>query len=110
MIMGGEPVLQQLGILSSTPYGYRVAYPAGKEHLKGSSSGVGCRLSKDLRNFDNHIAFWGTVVYGIDEGDGWLRLSSLPPLPDQHGEGPSSLGVARNRSVRVSAAVPQCHG
>jgi len=46
--------------------------------LFAESPGLGYRRSKDLsdRSPDDSMAAWGTVVRGIDDGSGWLRVGS----------------------------------
>jgi len=43
--------------------------------LRSSSAGLGYRKSKHLEDkVGKTIAHWGELVYGFDEGDGWLRI------------------------------------
>ena len=45
--------------------------------LKALTDGLGLRRSKRLEDLlPNCLAPWNTTVQGIDEGDGWLRLSA----------------------------------
>jgi len=43
--------------------------------VKENTSGLGFRKSKDLNDKDlGNIASWGSIVQGIDVGDGWLKV------------------------------------
>eukprot|EP00439_Symbiodinium_sp_Y106_P068204 s46_g11.t1 len=52
--------------------------------LHAGTEGVNYRFSKDLEDIDlSCTAFWGSVVEGVDEGDGWLCVSGELYLPMQ---------------------------
>ena len=43
--------------------------------LNSQTDGILFRFSKDLLDFDEeHLAEWGSIVTGIDEGDGWPHV------------------------------------
>jgi len=43
--------------------------------LQASTKGLGYRLSKHLHDKDGaELAEWGTLVLGIDQGDGWVKV------------------------------------
>ncbi|CAE7225485.1 nhaA [Symbiodinium sp. CCMP2592] len=52
--------------------------------LHAGTDGVNYRFSKDLEDIDlSCTALWGSVVEGVDEGDGWLCVSGELYLPMQ---------------------------
>ncbi|CAE7203482.1 unnamed protein product, partial [Symbiodinium microadriaticum] len=52
--------------------------------LHAGTEGVNYRFSKDLEDIDlSCTALWGSVVEGVDEGDGWLCVSGELYLPMQ---------------------------
>lgn len=52
-------------------------YLVDNSELQHRGEGVRYRLSKDLKDQDPlPAAAWGSVVVGVDEGDGWLRVGT----------------------------------
>jgi len=50
-------------------------YLVDNSHLQVATKGVPFRFSKDTKQRDlRTIAFWGSMISGVDEGDGWLRV------------------------------------
>jgi hypothetical protein len=55
------------------PNTWRVTTQDG--HLRSSTAGLAYRKSKNLDDkVGKGVADWGSLVYGYDEGDGWIRL------------------------------------
>jgi len=50
-------------------------YFMDNSHLQHASKGITYRFTKVGKDRDSRsIAFWGSTVRGVDEGDGWLRV------------------------------------
>merc|ERR1712190_511531 len=63
--MKGVQVLEQVG-----PNQFR----ADNTFLRSSYKGMVCRRSKNVEDQTDLRVFWGNVITGFDEGDGWVRL------------------------------------
>jgi hypothetical protein len=49
---------------------------------KEPTHGIGYRSKPELAaKIEGHCFYWGTTVEGIDEGNGWLRVQQVPPVP-----------------------------
>mmetsp|Transcript_78579 Transcript_78579/g.199980 ORF Transcript_78579/g.199980 Transcript_78579/m.199980 type:complete len:504 (-) Transcript_78579:91-1602(-) len=76
-------------------------------YVKSATKGLTYRISKDLTTKDgSNIALWGSVVRGVDEGDGWVKIGDrylpkevqgLPVLTSQE-TGPRQRNSAGDRS------------
>ena len=70
-IAGGN--LVSAGVGSHTEARWRADY----SKLKSETNGLSYRHSKDMRDVHKTAIDWDSVVKGIDEGDGWLRVGNL---------------------------------
>ncbi|CAK0853637.1 unnamed protein product [Prorocentrum cordatum] len=52
------------------------AFLVDNSALKATTDGIAYRLSKQEEHRTNEKAAWGTVVLGVDQGDGWLLVGS----------------------------------
>jgi uncharacterized membrane protein YfcA len=62
-------------------------YVVDDTKIEAKSPGLAFRLSKSLDNRDKGLyADWGSVVKGVDQGDGWLKVGSryLPLAVNNH--------------------------
>ncbi len=50
------------------------SYKIDNSTLNSETNGILYRSSKDLQAIADSLAEWGSIVTGIDEGDGWLAV------------------------------------